>query len=209
MSILGKNTVSGKPEPINSTAGSLNVNLTNPGGGTPAVVLTDATANPTTTSAGALMYGYNGTTWDRLRTGVTGVFTSALGFLNVLSVGRFNASPLTLADGNLAILQLDANANLKVTASIPGVLTSGGGTLATASTSQQIFGINATRRYLTVQNNSTADMWVNFGVAATLSQPSIRLLPSGAITFENNLIPNTTVTIIGATVGQAYSAFQA
>lgn len=34
----------------------------------PAVALSDTTANPTTTNVGSLLEGFNGTTWDRLRT---------------------------------------------------------------------------------------------------------------------------------------------
>lgn len=37
-----------------------------------AAALADATANPTTTSVGAFLQGFNGTTWDRVRTANTG-----------------------------------------------------------------------------------------------------------------------------------------
>jgi hypothetical protein len=43
-----------------------------------AAALADATANPTTSLLGALNYGYNGATWDRLRTKGTGNLAATL-----------------------------------------------------------------------------------------------------------------------------------
>lgn len=46
-----------------------------------AAALADNTANPTTTLTGALAHGFDGTTWDRLRTGNGGVTAIAAGVL--------------------------------------------------------------------------------------------------------------------------------
>lgn len=50
-----------------------------------AAALADAAANPTTPTVGADLLGFNGTTWDRLRTRGTGILQveSAFSFLNV------------------------------------------------------------------------------------------------------------------------------
>lgn len=72
---------------------------------------------------GARLSGFNGTTWDRIRTGLVAVQTAFTGILNTISMGRYNLTPPTLADGNIAPLQMDANGNLKtnVQAVVPGV----------------------------------------------------------------------------------------
>lgn len=75
--------------------------------------LADATANPTTVSEGAYLQGFNGTTWDRIRTGLVAVQTTFVGLLNAISMARYNATPPALADGNVAPLQSDANGYLR------------------------------------------------------------------------------------------------
>jgi len=87
-----------------------------------------------------------------------------------------------------------------------GALTDGSGSLAAGSVSQQIFAANATRKYLTVQNISSIDLYVNIGAVATIDSNSIKLLPNGSVTFENNFIPTSNVTIIGSTLGAKFIA---
>lgn len=88
-----------------------------------------------------------------------------------------------------------------------GTLTDGSGSLVTGGASEEIFASNASRRYLLVQNVSTASMWVNFGGAATAGAGSV-LLPAngGSLVFDGNYIPTGQVQIIGATTGQGYTA---
>lgn len=78
-----------------------------------AAALSDATANPTTTEVSANMKGFNGSTWDRVRTGIVSVATSFVGWVNTLPGLRYNATPPTLADGNVVGLQGDVNGLLK------------------------------------------------------------------------------------------------
>lgn len=78
-----------------------------------AAALADATANPTTTQVAADMMGFNGTTWDRIRAGIT-TFTSTLtGFLNVLPWGIYTATPSTRTSGNGSNLEQDSTGNLR------------------------------------------------------------------------------------------------
>jgi hypothetical protein len=83
------------------------------------------------------------------------------------------------------------------------------GTITAGGTSQQLAAANATRQYLLVQNNSNGDLWINFGVAAVTTQPSIRLAPGSQIEYSpggTGVIPTQAVNIIGATTGQVFTA---
>lgn len=91
-----------------------------------------------------------------------------------------------------------------------GVLIDGSGVITSGGTSQQIFAANAGRRYLLIQNQSSESLWVNFGVAAVGSRPSIQIANSGgSLIFEGSFIPTGTVNIIGATTNDAFTAKQA
>lgn len=79
-----------------------------------AAALADAKANPTTTSVEAHMSGFNGTTWDRLRSGVTALTATLTGFLNTLPWAVYNASPTVRTEGQGGPLQATATGNLKV-----------------------------------------------------------------------------------------------
>jgi hypothetical protein len=59
-------------------------------------------------------HGYNGTTWDRIRAGLTGTTSTPTGYLNTLPFGRYNATPPTLTDGQWTSLQFDSSGALKV-----------------------------------------------------------------------------------------------
>lgn len=59
------------------------------------------------------IFGFNGTTWDRLRTGLVAAQSTFTGILNVISMGRYNSSAPTLTNGQIAPRQLDVNGNAK------------------------------------------------------------------------------------------------
>lgn len=93
-----------------------------------------------------------------------------------------------------------------------GPLVDGSGTIATGGTSQAVFTANAGRQYVFIQNLSVGDLWVNFGIAAVVSQPSIRIPAGGSLEFSaagTGIVPTSTVNIIGATTSQAFTAKQA
>lgn len=90
-----------------------------------------------------------------------------------------------------------------------GALTDGSGTITTGGTSQQIFAANAARKYLLVVNVSALDLWINFGVAAVQTQPSIKITPNGSFVMEGFFVSTETVNIIGATTGTVFTAKQA
>lgn len=91
-------------------------------------ILTDGTNNASFETSGAdavsntashlavssWISGFNGTSWDRVRTGLTAASSSLLGYLNVIPVGQYNSSPITLTTGQAAPLQVTASGVLKV-----------------------------------------------------------------------------------------------
>jgi hypothetical protein len=79
-----------------------------------AAALADATANPTTTSVASMMHGFNGTTWDRIRAGISAATTTLTGWLNVLPAARYNVAPTTRTEGQVGLLQAAPNGSLSV-----------------------------------------------------------------------------------------------
>ncbi|WP_310410581.1 hypothetical protein [Chamaesiphon sp. OTE_8_metabat_110] len=82
----------------------------------PLIATTDAIASPTTVG-GMFLRGYNGATWDRIRAGVSGAAGNILGYLNTIGVGKYNATPPTLTDGQWLETQIDRNGQAKITGS--------------------------------------------------------------------------------------------
>lgn len=96
-----------------------------------------------------------------------------------------------------------------VDASNQGYLTDRSGTITAGGTAQVVMVENEYRNYLFMQNVSSGDLWINFGATAVASQPSIRLVPGDSFTMEQSFVSVESVSIIGATTGQAYSAREA
>lgn len=88
-------------------------------GGTGSTTPADAFANPTTAGMSlAFNAGYNGTTWDLLRSGDVNNKAAATGILNALNIGRYNATQPTLTDTRYNAFQLSSRGELFVA---PGV----------------------------------------------------------------------------------------
>jgi len=98
----------------------------------------------------------------------------------------------------LLILLLAATPNL----GRAGSLSDASGSLSSGA-SQVALAANATvplRQYLFFQNNGTHVMWINFGSAATASQPSIQLGIAGSVsaTFQmTNFVSDDSINVIG------------
>lgn len=89
---------------------------------------------------------------------------------------------------------------------IAGVPTDRSGTIAAPAAAQQLAPANLTRRWLFVQNNSLNDMWLNFGVDAVASQPSILIAAGGSWESSPAFCPSTSVSIYGTLLGDAFTA---
>jgi len=81
---------------------------------TAAAAPADATAN--TVGGGlvkSLSFGFNGTTWDRLRTAIASATATVTGLLNTLPLGKYNATEPTLTDGQVVNLQFNTKGHAK------------------------------------------------------------------------------------------------
>jgi hypothetical protein len=87
---------------------------------------------------------------------------------------------------------------------IQGSLSDHSGTIITDSTAQQAAAANASRRFLLLQNVSTADLWFDFGVNAVLSQPSIKLAAGEKMIFTE-FVPTDFISVIGGTAAQGFT----
>ncbi len=76
---------------------------------------THADAEATPTLGGLFHYnkGYNGTTWDYLRTAITTVSSTLTGFLTTLPWALYHSSPVTRTNGQGGPLETDATGNLR------------------------------------------------------------------------------------------------
>jgi hypothetical protein len=80
------------------------------------------------------------------------------------------------------------------------------GTIAVANTSQVVAAANPSRTYFVFQNVSDKVMWLNFGGAATLTQPSLQINPGGSITISGPTVVSDSVNVIGPNAGKAFTA---
>lgn len=90
-----------------------------------------------------------------------------------------------------------------------GALTDGSDTITTGGVSQQIFAAKTGRKYFFFENVSSGDLWINFGGAATVAQPSIKVVANGSFVMECMFISDQAIHVIGATTGQEFSAKEA
>lgn len=94
-----------------------NVKVTLAGGANAIAVDTagaDSVSNTKNTMATtSRISGFNGTTWDRIRTAITTATSTFTGILNVFGLGKYNATPPTLTDGQAVVTQVDSAGNAK------------------------------------------------------------------------------------------------
>jgi hypothetical protein len=91
-------------------------------------------------------------------------------------------------------------------APVAGVLTDRSGTITTGGTRQQLAPGNASRKYFLIENLSTGDLWINFGVAAVAGQPSIKIPAGAGFVMESGFVSNQAIDVLGATTAQAFAA---
>lgn len=87
-----------------------------------------------------------------------------------------------------------------------GTWTDRSGTITAGGTAQTLAAANVGRRAFFFQNNSTADLWLNFTTTAVASQPSIKVGAGLTLTMNPGPVTTELISIIGATTGQAFSA---
>lgn len=81
------------------------------------------------------------------------------------------------------------------------------GTITTINVSQQQLAANPNRRYLFIQNLHTGGLWVNFGTAATSSQPSIKLSPDEKFIMDSSsgYISTDSIHLLGGGSSQPFT----
>lgn len=120
-------------------------------------------------------------------------------------LGKFPALGQALAAASQPVVIASDQSALPV-AVAPAAYVDRSGTITAGGTAQQLMPANSARRGFFLQNNSTADLWINPNAAAVASQPSLKV-PAGAL-YESPFggAPAGAISIIGATTGQAFSA---
>lgn len=115
----------------------------------------------------------------------------------------------TLPSRDATSLIVDQFGKLCVSGSDPvvqGTAVYRGGTITTANTSQQLMAANPVRRGWTIQNQSTGDLYVKVGQAATTNNVSLRIAPGALYETPSQHTSAGVINVIGATAGQAYYA---
>lgn len=99
-----------------------------------------------------------------------------------------------------------STANPLTTAPISGALTDKSGTITTGGTAQTAAAANTSRKYLFIQNPSTApgSLWFSTVTTAVAASPSIELVP-GASDATGVFCPTGAVSVIAATTGHAFT----
>lgn len=95
---------------------------------------------------------FDGTAFQYLKQVVTGSITLLTGIINTVNLGRYNATPFTLNDGDHRALQLNYRAELLVSNSIYSLTNRGGTTSSTANTITQVIAANPSRRIAKIQS---------------------------------------------------------
>jgi hypothetical protein len=85
-----------------------------------AAAAADGEANATTTTTvRSRLFGFNGTTWDRLRSGLSTISATLTGILNTLPWGLYHAAPVTRTEGQGGPVETDVKGNLRITEQAP------------------------------------------------------------------------------------------
>ena len=79
-----------------------------------AATLADATTNPSTTNLANYHHIFNGTTWDRARSGTTTPSSTFTGMQNTMPWAKYDSTPTARTTGQGGPLQADANGSLQI-----------------------------------------------------------------------------------------------
>lgn len=142
---------------------------------TATAALADATANPTITKVASFGHGFNGTTWDRLRTAVVAATATLTGFLNALPWAIYNATPTVRTEAQGGPLQADTNGNL---------LGSLGTKLAGEDLTNDVMKVEAQMTYLNITTATTTTVKSGSGLFNSLTIN--KQVATGVITIYDN-----------------------
>lgn len=148
-----------------------------------AAVLADAAANPTTPTVGSALLGFNGTTFDRLKTMPAADNSANLGFLAVGLVG-FDGTNYDRIRGTSALgLQVQVMETVSATVKSTNIAES---SVSVGASSTALVTASGLIRKIFIQNHGTGYVRVSLSGTATLTSP-IRLVPQvGIYTIESD-----------------------
>lgn len=124
---------------------------------------------------------------------------------NAVSVPFTGARLYALNGSNAVPLNADTTGALKISYQ-NATPTNHSGTIAADNVAQQLMPANPIRKGFWIQNNSSGDLWVNDLGAATAAQPSLKLEMGDYYESPAGGAPVGAISIIGATLGQTFSA---
>lgn len=131
------------------------------------------------------------------------VVASCPGAVAIQPAGTGGATVVVDVNGNLC-----SSGTTTTTAPI-GTLTDRSGTITAGTTAQTLAPVNASRKYLFVENPcaATESLWINFTTAAVRSQPSIELAACGSFLMQSpNFISTELISVNATTTGHAFIA---
>lgn len=166
--------------------------------GTEIQALADAATNFTTAIVGTALLGFNGTTWDRIRTANTGrlqvdVITGGGGGTQyvgdaaatatptgTMSMGLAHAAPPTAvsADNDAVALWTDRAGRLTVKET---AATATLGVVAPSATSVTLLTANSSRLGFAIHNDSGNTLYVKYGATASTSSYTYKIWPGGTL----------------------------
>lgn len=112
-------------------------------------------------------------------------------------------------DGTAVFQVVDATHGLPTSSAADrrGTVTDRSGTITAGGTAQQLAAVNASRKYLFIQNlDAGNDLWIDFTTTAVQSQPSIKLSAGASFVMEGAFVSTELVSVISAVTGHAFAA---
>jgi hypothetical protein len=127
------------------------------------------------------------------------------GASNAVNATVVGTPAVTLSGASNAVNSTIVNTPTVVDTPSTGALTDLSSTITTGGTSQTLSTAKS-RKYFLVQNLSAANLYINFGSAATTGTGSIVIVPNGSFVMESMFVTNQAINILGATTGQGFTA---
>jgi len=137
------------------------------------------------------------------------VFSSVASVPNTLTMLAGATFPVSAAQLPAALGAQAASGSISVVPATGGTPTDRSNTIATGGTAQTLAALNASRRYLLVQNQSTGNLYIRFTGTAAADQTSLRIAAGDYWESPPHYCPTSAVSIIGATAGQAFHSVEA
>lgn len=123
-----------------------------------------------------------------------------------LPAGAATSALQTTGNTALTAIQTAIMGTVKVDTVVPSTSTNKSGTITTGGTAQVLMAANGARRGFFLQNNSSANLYVN-GLGAATSDGLCLTIPAGVL-YETSIqhVGTGAISILGATTGQAFYA---